>query len=217
MGVRQRVINAVVGQFVQPHGCAGRLVGWEMAVRPSNRKRNLWAVDLLEVRPTDCVLEIGFGPGVAIRALARRTSAGRVYGIDHSEVMVRQATARNRAAVKKGRVHLHCGSPGALSTLGVLFDKVLIVNNFGMWSAPEQGLQNLASVMPPGGRVGIVSQPRCPGVTAETTRRTGRVAAEHLRDAGFIAVRTEILNLRPPVVCVFGETPPTAERRCGTP
>jgi hypothetical protein len=63
MGVRQPVINAVVGQFVQPRGFAGRLVGWEMAMRRSNRKRNLWAVDLLEVRPTDCVLEIGFDPG----------------------------------------------------------------------------------------------------------------------------------------------------------
>jgi SAM-dependent methyltransferase len=215
MGVRQRVIDAVVGQAVQPRGFAGRLVGWEMAMRPSNRKRNLWAVDLLEVRPTDCVLEIGFGPGVAIRALAHRTSAGRVYGIDHSEVMVRQATARNRAAVKEGRVNLRLGSEAGLSTLGVLFDKVLIVNNFGMWSAPEQSLQNLRSVMPPGGRVAIVSQPRCPGA-AETTRRAGRVTAEKLRDAAFTAVRTEILNLRPPVVCVLGEAPTTAERRCGT-
>jgi SAM-dependent methyltransferase len=216
MGVRQRVIDIVVGQFVQPRGLAGRLVGWEMAMRPSNRKRNLWAVDLLEVRPTDCVPEIGFGPGVAIRALARRTSAGKVYGIDHSEVMVRQAMARNRAAVKEGRVNLRLGSQADLSTLGVLFDKVLIVNNFGMWPAPQQSLENLRSVMRPGGRVATVSQPRCPGATAETTRRAGRVTAEHLRDAAFTGIRTEMLNLRPPVVCVLGDAPATAERPCGT-
>jgi SAM-dependent methyltransferase len=216
MGVRQRIIDIVVGQFVQPRGLAGRLVGWEMAMRPSNRKRNLWAVDLLEVRPTDCVLEIGFGPGVAIRALARRCPAGQVYGIDHSEVMVRQATARNRAAVKEGRVNLRLGSQADLSTLGVLFDKVLIVNNFGMWPAPQQRLESLRSVMRPGGRVAIVSQPRCPGATVETTRRAGRVTAEHLRDAAFTGIRTEMLNLRPPVVCVLGEAPATAERPCGT-
>jgi SAM-dependent methyltransferase len=94
MEARQRMIDAVMGQFGRPRGLAGILAGWEMTVRPSNRKRNLWAVDLLEVRPADRVLEIGFGPGVAIRALARRASAGFVYGIDHSEVYGPQPRGR---------------------------------------------------------------------------------------------------------------------------
>jgi SAM-dependent methyltransferase len=162
MEARQRMIDAVMGQFGRPRGLAGRLAGWEMTVRPSNRKRNLWAVDLLEVQPADRVLEIGFGPGVAIRALARRASAGFVYGIDHSEVMVRQATARNRAAVERNRVILRLGSAADLPTFGVVFDKVLVVNNFGMWPDPQQGLGELRSVMRPGGRVAIVSQPRQP-------------------------------------------------------
>jgi SAM-dependent methyltransferase len=213
MGARQRVIDAVVGQFVQPRGLAGRLVGWDMTVRPSNRKRNLWAVDLLEVQPTDRVLEIGFGPGVAIRALARRASAGCVYGIDHSKVMVRQATARNRAAVERGRVILRLGSAADLATFGAVFDKVLVVNNFGMWPDPLQGLGELRSVMRPGGRVAIVSQPRCPGATAETTRRVGRATVEQLRNAAFTGMRTEVLNLRPPVVCVLAEAPEPRNRR----
>jgi SAM-dependent methyltransferase len=211
MRARQRFIGAVVGQFVRPRGFAGWLAGWEMAIRPSNRKRNLWAVELLEVRPTDDALEIGFGPGVAIRALARRASQGKVYGIDHSEVMVRQATARNRAAVREGRVDLRLGSPADLSTLGVVVDKVLVVNNFGMWPAPQRSLGMLRSVMRPGGRVAIVSQPRRPGATAETARRTGRVTAQRLLDAGFTGIRTEILNLRPLVVCVLGDVPAPAE------
>jgi ubiquinone/menaquinone biosynthesis C-methylase UbiE len=115
MGLKQRVIRAVVGQFVRPRGLPGRLVGWEMAVRPSNRKRNLWAVELLEVQSTDRVLEIGFGPGVAIQALAHLTANGNVYGIDHSEVMVRQAIARNRRAVDEGRVSLVLGTPEDLA------------------------------------------------------------------------------------------------------
>jgi SAM-dependent methyltransferase len=212
MGLKQRVIQVVVGQFVRPRGLAGRLVGWEMATRPSNRKRNLWAVELLELRSTDCVLEIGFGPGVAIRALARQTSEGKVYGIDHSEVMLRQATGRNRQAVNEGRVNLVLGTPTDVSSLGVMFDKALIVNNFGMWPAPERGLESLRSVMRPGGRVAIVTQPRCPGVTAETTWGADREIAEQLRDAGFTGITTEVLQLQPPVTCVLGTAPAISER-----
>jgi ubiquinone/menaquinone biosynthesis C-methylase UbiE len=71
-----------------------------MAHRGSNRQRNLWVVSLLDVQPTDRVLEIGFGPGLAIAELARRATRGHIYGIDHSEVMVRQASKRNAAAIR---------------------------------------------------------------------------------------------------------------------
>ncbi|MFI7439401.1 hypothetical protein [Nonomuraea indica] len=69
---------------------------------PSNRERNIWAVSLLDVQPTDRVLEIGFGPGfgpgVAIAEFADRATRGHVFGIDHSQAMVRQAARRNAAA-----------------------------------------------------------------------------------------------------------------------
>lgn len=82
----------VIGQFHHPRGRAGRAAGWEMAYRPSNRKRNRWAVSLLDVRPGEKVLEIGFGPGLAIAELSRRAGdTGHVHGIDHSDVMLRQA------------------------------------------------------------------------------------------------------------------------------
>lgn len=185
-----------------------------MTIRPSNRKRNLWAVGLLEMRPTDRVLEVGFGPGIAIRALAGRAAQGLVYGIDHSEVMVRQATRRNRTAIKEGRVELGLGSAADLSALDGVFDKVLVVNNFGMWPDPEQRLKDVRGLMRPGGRLAIVSQPRSAGANAETTRRVGRATAEQLRSAGFVGVRTESLNLKPPVACVLAEEPGSAEGPC---
>ena len=95
----------VIGQAHHPRGGAGRVTAWEMAHRPSNRQRGRWAVALLEVRPADRVLEIGCGPGVAIAELAR-AGAGHVYGVDHSAVMLRQASKRNAAAIKAGRVTL---------------------------------------------------------------------------------------------------------------
>ena len=79
----------VIGQAHHPRGAAGSVTGWMFAHRPSNRQRNRWAVSLLDVQPADQVLEIGFGPGLAVAELAR-AGAGRRG--------VRQARARTRGS-----------------------------------------------------------------------------------------------------------------------
>ncbi len=117
MDMKQTLVMAIRSQFMWPRGFAGWLAGWEMALRSSNRKRNVWAVGLLGVEPTDRVLEIGFGPGIAIRELSRRASHGLVCGVDQSEIMVRQATRRNMDAVRAGRVDLRCGWPSTCRRL----------------------------------------------------------------------------------------------------
>src|ERR671937_880776 len=181
MAIRKRIVS----QFMRPRGGAGWLVGWEMALRSSNRQRSVWAVGLLEVKPGDRVLEIGFGPGIAIRELSRRATHGLVCGVDHSAVMVRQATRRNAAAVRAGRVDLRLGAAEHLPAFAEPFDKVLAANNMGMWREPDERLHELHSLMRPGGRIAIVSQPRCPGATAETTVAAGREIAARLTEAGF--------------------------------
>src|SRR5215831_3282994 len=95
----------VIGQGHHPRGAAGSVTGWVFAHRPSNRQRNRWVVSLLGVRAAGQVLEIGFGPGIAVAELAR-AGAGHVYGADHSAVMLRQASRRNAAAIRAGRVTL---------------------------------------------------------------------------------------------------------------
>jgi ubiquinone/menaquinone biosynthesis C-methylase UbiE len=204
MGLKERFRKAVVSQFRRPRGLLGWLVGWEMALRPSNRMRNSWAVGLLEVGPCDRVLEIGFGPGLAICQLSRLAARGYVCGIDHSEEMLRQARKRSARAVKAGLVDLRLGSAEELPEFDRPFDKVLAVNNLGMWHDPDVQLKKLRRIIAPGGRIAIVSQPRCPGATAEITWDAGHEIVERLQRAGFTAVRSESLALSPPVVCVLG-------------
>lgn len=67
------------------------------------------ALALLDLAAPRTVLEIGFGQG---RAAAVLLEAGhRVIGVDPSATMVKQATARNRAACRDGRADL-CHSDG---------------------------------------------------------------------------------------------------------
>ncbi|HYZ93635.1 MAG TPA: class I SAM-dependent methyltransferase [Actinomycetota bacterium] len=206
MGIRSRVVRAVVVQFRRPTGALGRLAGWEMAVRSSNRRRNRWAVSLLDVRPTDRVLEIGFGPGIAIREIAERATSGFVAGIDHSPVMVAQARSRNAGAVRAGRVDLRQGSVESLPDFDTKFDKLLAVNSMGFWPDPPLRLKELRSVLVPGGVIAIVRQPRA-GNAGMTAQENAEELMDVLLPAGFVRLRAEVLELKPPVVCVLGANP----------
>jgi ubiquinone/menaquinone biosynthesis C-methylase UbiE len=207
MDRKQKLAMAIQSQFMQPRGFVGWLVGWEMALWSSNRQRNEWAVGLLGVEPTDRVLEIGFGPGIAIRELNRRAPQGLVCGVDHAAVMVRQATRRNAAAVRTGRVELRLGAAEQMPAFTEAFDKVLVVNNLSMWHAPDEPLKALSRLMRPGGRIALVSQPRCPGAPAATTVAAGRAMAARLTAAGVMRIRADTLALTPPVIGVRGEVP----------
>ena len=197
----------VIGQGHHPHGAAGSVTGWVFAHRPSNRQRNRWAVSLLGVRPTDQVLEIGFGPGLAVEELAR-AGAGHVYGIDHSGVMLQQASRRNAAAIRAGRVTLINAPADQLpAALDGPFDAILAVNSLGFWPAPAERLAELCRRLAPGGRIAIASQPRCPGATAATSRSAADEIENLLRGAGFTQIRTQTLPLSPPVICVLAAAP----------
>ena len=83
------------------------------------------------------------------------------------------------------------------------FDAIIAVNSLGFWPAPAERLAELRQRLAPGGRIAIVSQPRCPGATADTTRGAAREIEDLLRGAGFTRLRTETLRLSPPVACVL--------------
>jgi len=197
----------VIGQAHHPRGAAGSVNGWVFAHRPSNRQRNRWVVSLLGVRPADQVLEIGFGPGIAVAELGR-AGAGHVYGIDHSGVMLRQASRRNAAAIRAGRVTLINASVDQLpAALDGPFDAILTVNSLAFWPDPAERLAELRQRLAPGGRIAIASQPRCHGATAGTSRSAAREIEDLLRSAGFTQLRTETLPLSPPVACLLAASP----------
>jgi hypothetical protein len=72
MSLRQNIVR----QFKQPHGAVGHLAGFIMANRPSNIERNEWTLELLALKPTDYLLEVGFGPGIAIEKASQIITSG---------------------------------------------------------------------------------------------------------------------------------------------
>jgi SAM-dependent methyltransferase len=217
MDIKQRAVGRLMGwwgrhgglaQFHQPTGALGHVAGWIMGRRSSNVARNRWVARLLDVQPTDHVIELGCGPGVAIAAIAAQATQGLVVGVDHSPVMIRQARRRNRAAVRAGRVRLVHAPVESLSVDGP-FDAALAVNTVGMWPDPLARLRELAALLRPGGRIAVVSQPRCPGATAATSAAAATELTDLLTEAGFEHLRTEMLDLDPPAACVLGHAAST--------
>jgi SAM-dependent methyltransferase len=217
MGIKQRAVGRImqwwarhggVAQFHQPTGAVGHVTGWIMGRRSSNVERSRWAVQLLDIQPTDRVIELGCGPGVAIAAIAARAVRGSVVGVDHSQVMIRQAGRRNRAAVRAGRVRLIHAPVERMSISDGPFNAALAVNTVGMWPDPPARLREIARLLRPGGRIALVSQPRCPGATAATSSAAAAELAGLLTDAGFEHLRTELLDLDPPAACVLGYVAP---------
>ncbi len=204
--LKQRVITRAVRQFGHPRGAPGRLVGWILAHRVSNVQRGRWVVSLLDVQPTDRILEIGFGPGLTIASLASRATQGHVYGIDHSDVMVRQASNRSAAAIRANRVTLLHTSVEQLPSFDQPLDAILAVNSHQFWPDPAERLTELRGLLRSGGRIALAIQPRVSGATATHTARAAQNLHDLLDRAGFTGIRVETLDLTPPVACVMATT-----------
>ena len=145
--------NILMHMFGCPRGALGRLGGIIMA--RTNEACGAWVTELLEVGPNHSVLEVGFGPGVIIQRLSKLTSAGHIAGIDPSQEMMKQARARNAAAIKSGRVELRPGSVERLPFDDETFDKGLAINSMQVWPDPAAGLRELRRVMKSGARIAL--------------------------------------------------------------
>jgi ubiquinone/menaquinone biosynthesis C-methylase UbiE len=114
----------------------------------------------LRVKQGERVLEIGFGTGYALVALAQSVgSSGKVYGIDLSEGMCRVAKARVDNAHLAERVELTCGDAARLPYVAESFDVVYMSFTLELFDTPEVPivLGECRRVLRAGGRLGVVA------------------------------------------------------------
>jgi len=201
--------NYLISQFGRPNGLIGRLAGRIMAHRASNKLRNRWTVDLLGLQPSDQVLEIGFGPGIALARVAGCLTDGQVVGLDHSETMCDMAKNRNRKAVRDGKVSLVSGSVEELDqiddeSLNGPFDHIFGINVVMFWKNPVSVFKLLRQRLSSSGQLAFTFQPRIGSVTDEAALSAADRMVGQLRDAGFQNIRVERLeSLSPMAVCVL--------------
>src|SRR4051795_6963819 len=103
-------------------------------------ERFLWAVDTLEVRPADRLLEVGCGHGVAVSLVCERLTTGTITAIDRSAKMIEMATRRNREHVDAGRAVLEAVALEDADLGDWRFDKIFAFNVAPFWLQPEAAL-----------------------------------------------------------------------------
>ena len=116
-----------------------RMSRWyDLLAGPSERKYRHAGLRKLGVTKGESVLEIGFGTGHCILALARAVGdAGRVYGIDISEGMLNIASARVRASRLEHRVNLKQGDGAKLPFESCFLDAIFMSFTLELFDTPE--------------------------------------------------------------------------------
>ncbi|RYJ14915.1 class I SAM-dependent methyltransferase [Halogeometricum borinquense] len=152
----------------------------------------------MPVEPGDVVLDLGCGSGYAGRALRETKEAGRVYGLDGSPEMARNA----QSYTDDEKIGYLVGDFDELPFADDSIDHVFSMEAFYYAADPHHTLSEVARVLRPGGTFfcavnyyeeNVHSHEWQENISVEMTRWTGEEYREAFREAGlFVAEQDNI-------------------------
>jgi arsenite methyltransferase len=110
-------------------------------------------LELMDLQPSDRILDLGCGTGWASRRMARVATGGEVVGLDVADEMLRRA---EQASSGLKNVRYVWGSAEKIPAPDNSFSKALSVESFYYYAEQGKALDELRRVMVPGGRLFIL-------------------------------------------------------------
>lgn len=154
--------------------------------------RLAWAVEGLNVRPGDRLLEIGCGHGVAVSLVCERLEEGHILALDRSPAMIAAAQRRNAAHVAVGKAAFQAAALHEASLGGTTFDTVFAIR-VGVFvrGSPARELAIIRERLAPGGCFHLVYDP----ARGEEAPQVSEAAVATLEQNGFTVheARTEVV------------------------
>ncbi len=129
------------------------LTRWLYPILYRNPASNRLVVELAALTADDRVLDIGCGPGAAVRAAAPLVE--EAVGADPSDRMLRMARRRSRAL---SNVRYHQAPAHHLPFGDDVFTAVWTVHSMHHWGDEEAGVSEVLRVLASGGRFLVVEQ-----------------------------------------------------------
>lgn len=139
------MLSKIGQQFKRPSGFWGNIVASLMAKGNSNAYKIL--INDLQIQPGNKILEIGYGPGAGINAIAKQYASCEIHGIDFSELMYKKATKRNKTFAATGRVNLMFGDFIDAQIPANNFDKIFCLNVVYFWDNLQQPFEKINSLL----------------------------------------------------------------------
>ena len=165
-------------------------------------ERLVWAVETLAVDPTDHLLEIGCGHGVAVSLICDRLTGGKITAIDRSEVMVTMARSRNRRHVVSGKAVIQTVALAEADFGNEQFNKIFAINVSLFWQQPARELGLIKRLLTPEGAVYLFHQPPLASKTQEVADKLTKI----LQDHSFSINEVLLKDLKAvPAVCLIAE------------
>jgi ubiquinone/menaquinone biosynthesis C-methylase UbiE len=110
-------------------------------------------IALMNIQPSDRILDLGCGTGWGARSLARMANEGEIVGLDVADEMLHRA---EEASSEFNNIRYVWGSAENIPALDGLFTKVLSVESFYYYADQNKALRELKRVMAPGGQLFIL-------------------------------------------------------------
>lgn len=142
--------RSVAEQLANPTGPEGVLVAQRM--NASNGAMTKKAIDLLDCRDGQDVLEIGPGNAQFAAYVIGKASNVRYEGTDISTTMIDEGKRINQPLLERGhRIGFHLTDGWTLPYAASTFDRVFSVNTIYFWKDPARMLREIARVLRTGG------------------------------------------------------------------
>ena len=148
------------------------------------------ATRLGELRPGDTIVDVGCGPGVAVRYAARL--GARPIGIDPAAVMLRVASLLTRSSAQTRYVE---GAAEEIPLCDGCASVVWSIATVHHWSNIDTGLREIRRVLLPRGRLVAIERVADAGARGHRshgwTDEQAAAFADRCREYGFTSVRLE--------------------------
>lgn len=162
-----------------------------------NKDRIRWAIEKMGIRSDDRVLEIGFGPGYAVKLISETLNGGgSITGIDHSDIMYKQAVKKNSVGIRTGNVKLILGDFDKSVFPENEYDKIFAINVHWFWKDQQEHFKKISRLLKDDGNLYLIYQPRWAKSSEELNQITSDTKTV-LEDSGLIISGMEVKEMKP--------------------